>query len=70
MKAISIIATLNCCVAGVKPARDAAAGESRDEKTGPRPLRGVTALDDVTQRGRRTRLVSMYITVTGSVGAD
>ena len=41
----------------IKPARDAAAGESRDEKTGPRPLRGVSALDDVTQRGRRTRLV-------------
>jgi len=44
----------------IKPARDAAAGESRDEKTGPRPLRGVSAPDDVTEGGRRTRFVVMY----------
>ena len=36
----------------IKPAHDAAAGESRDEKTGPRPLRGVSAPDDVTKGSR------------------
>ena len=35
-----------------RPTHDVAAGKSRDEKSGPRPLRGVPAVDDVIKGGR------------------
>ena len=45
-------AVINIVVWQIQPTHDVAVGEPGDKKTGPRPLRGIPATNDVIKPGR------------------